>query len=155
MKHLSKEGITPLMIGFLLVSFAVAVGVVIMNLGSAQVEEAAECAVDIGLQFSVIGGVEEVCYDAAKKIFSFSVENGVNINVNGIVVNIIGTQKAESFELNEAKMGKAAVYLGRVPYDTAASGEIRQVKISPKIIPYDREEVCLEQAIVVEKVKPC
>lgn len=155
MQPLSKEGITPLMIGFLLVSFAVAVAVVVMNLGSAEVEEEAECAVDIGLQFSVIGGTEEVCYDAAKKIFSFSVENGVNINVNGIVVNIIGTQKAESFELNEAKMGKAAVYLGRVPYDTAASGEIRQVKISPKIIPYDQEEVCLEQAIVVESVKPC
>ena len=155
MRYLTKEGITPLMIGFLLVSFAVAVGVVIMNLGSAEVEEQAECAADIGMQFSVIGGTEEVCYDSAKKIFSFSVENGVNININGLVVNIIGTNKAESFELNEAKMGKAAVYLGRVPYDTAASGEIRQVKISQKIIPYDREEVCLEQAIVVEKVKPC
>lgn len=155
MQLLTKEGITPLMIGFLLVSFAVAVGVVVMNLGSAEVEEQAECAVDIGLQFSIISGEEQVCYDATKKIFSFSVENGVNINVNGIVVNIIGTQKAESFELSEAKMGKAAVYLGRVPYDTAASGEIRQVKISPKIIPYDQEEVCLDQAIVVESVKPC
>ncbi|MEK6939836.1 MAG: hypothetical protein AABX31_03850 [Nanoarchaeota archaeon] len=151
----SKEGITPLMIGFLLVSFAVAVSVVVMNLGSAEVEEAAECAVDVGLRFSKIGGEEQVCYDAAKKIFSFSVENGVNINVNGIVVNIIGTQKAESFELNDAKMGKAAVYLGRVPYDTAASGEIRQVKISPKIIPYDTEEICIEQAFVVENVKAC
>lgn len=155
MGHLSKEGITPLMIGFLLVSFAVAVGVVVMNLGSAQVEEGAECAVNIGLRFSEISGEEQVCYDAAKKIFSFSVENGVNINVNGIVVNIIGTKKAESFELNEAKMGKAAVYLGRVPYDTAASGEIRQVKISPKIVPYDQEQVCIDQAIVVESVKPC
>ena len=143
------------MIGFLLVSFAVAVGVVVMNLGSAQVEEEAECAVDIGLRFSAIGGEEQVCYDAAKKIFSFSVENGVNINVNGIVVNIIGTQKAESFELNDAKMGKAAVYLGRVPYDPAVSGEIRQVKISPKIIPYDQEEVCIDQAFVIESVKPC
>ncbi len=155
MQPISKEGITPLMIGFLLVSFAVAVGVVVINLGSAEVEEAAECAVDIGLRFSKIGGEEQVCYDAAKKIFSFSVENGVNINVNGIVVNIIGTQKAESFELNDAKMGKAAVYLGRVPYDTAASGEIRQVKISPKIIPYDKEEVCIDQAFVVESVKAC
>ena len=155
MKYLGKEGITPLMIAFLLVSFAVAVGVVVLNLGSAQVESSATCSVNIGLRFSQISGEEQVCYDAAKKIFSFSVENGVNINVNGIVVNIIGTQKAESFELNEAKMGKAAVYLGRVPYDTAASGEIRQVKISPKIVPVDQEQVCIDQAIVVEKVKPC
>lgn len=151
MQYLSKEGITPLMIGFLLVSFAVAVAVVILNLGTAQVEEEAECAVDIGLRFSQISGEEQACYDAAKKIFSFSVENGINIDVNGIVVNIIGTEKAESFELNEASMGKAAVYLGRVPFD----GQIRQVKISPKIIPYDQEEVCIDQAIVIESVKAC
>ena len=143
------------MISFLLVSFAVAVAVVVMNLGRAEAEAAAECAVEVGLRFSAIGGEEQVCYDAAKKIFSFSVENGVNINVEGIVVNIIGTQQAESFELNDAKMGKAAVYLGRVPYDTAVSGEIRQVKISPKIIPYDLEEVCIDQAFVIESVKPC
>lgn len=155
MQPLSREGITPLMIGFLCVSFAVAVGVVVMNLGRAEVEAAAECGIEIGLRFSEIGGEEQVCYDAAKKIFSFTVENGININVNGIVVNIIGTQKAESFELNDAKMGKAAVYLGRVPYDSAASGEIRQVKISPKIIPYDQEEICIDQAFVVEDVKPC
>ena len=151
----TNKGITPLMISFLLVSFAVAVAVVVMNLGRAEAEAAAECAVEVGLRFSAIGGEEQVCYDAAKKIFSFSVENGVNINVEGIVVNIIGTQQADSFELNDAKMGKAAVYLGRVPYDTAVSGEIRQVKISPKIIPYDLEEVCIDQAFVIESVKPC
>ena len=155
MPLLTKEGITPLMIGFLLVSLAVAVGVVVMNLGSAQVEEEAECAIEIGLRLSKIGGKEQICYDAKKKVFSFSVENGVNTNVNGLVVNIIGDKKAESFELNEAKMGKAAVYLGRVPYNKAVSGEIQQVKISPKIIPFDQEEVCIEQAIVAEEVKPC
>ena len=39
---MNKKAITPLMIAFLLVSFAVAVGVVVMNLGQAQVEEAAQ-----------------------------------------------------------------------------------------------------------------
>ena len=155
MQYLNKEAITPLMIAFLLISFAVAVGVVIMNLGSAEVEDKAECAIEIGLRFSEINGEEQVCYDADKKIFAFTVENGVNINVEGLVVNIIGTEKAETFELNEAKMGKAAVYLGRVPFDTVSSGEIRQVKISSKIIPYDQEEVCIEQAILVESVKAC
>lgn len=155
MYPLTRKAITPIMISFLLVSFAVAVGVVVMNLGSAEVEDSAECSVEIGLRFAAIGGEEQVCYDVAKKIFSFSIENGININVNGIIVNIIGTQQAESFELNDAKMGKAAVYLGRIPYDTAVSGEIRQVKISPKIIPYDQEEVCIDQAFVIESVRPC
>lgn len=148
---MQKEGITPLMITLLLVSFAVAVGVVVMNLGSAEVEEVAECAMDIEMRFSQIAGEEQVCYDAAQKVFSFTVENGVNIDVQGIVVNVIGTESAETFELNEATIGRAGVYLGRVPF----SGEIRQVKISPKIVPYDEEIVCQEQAVIVESVKPC
>ncbi|MEK6899603.1 MAG: hypothetical protein AABX05_00620 [Nanoarchaeota archaeon] len=151
----NKKGITPLMIITLLLSFAVAVSVVVMNLGSAQVEETAECTVSTDLSFSKISGQEQVCYDASQKIFSFTVENGVNINIDGLVVNIIGTQKAESFNLDEAKMVKAGVYLGRVPFDTAVSGEIRQVKISPKMVPYDQEQVCQEQAIVLESVNPC
>jgi|SRR3989344_5201647 len=155
MRYLSKEGITPLMVTFLLISFAVAVGVVIMNLGSAEVEKEAACVADVGLRFSKISGEEQVCYDTAKKIFSFSVENGINIDVSGIVVNIIGTEKAESFELDDARMGKAGVYLGRVPYDTIVAGQIRQVKISPKITPYDQEEICIDQAFVIESVKPC
>lgn len=150
-----KKAITPLMITLLLVSFAVAVGTVVMNLGSAQVEAGAECPVNIGLKFSVIGGAEQVCYDAAKKDFSFTLENGANTPVNGLIVNVIGKNKAESAELNTAQIGKAGVYLGHVTYDSSVSGEIRQLKISPKIKPFDAELVCTEQAIVLENVKAC
>ena len=154
-KNWGKKAVTPLMITFLLISFAVAVGVVVMNFGSAQVEAGAECAVDIGLKFSIISGAEQVCYDAAKKDFSFTLENGANTAVSGLVVNVIGKTKAESAELNEAKISKAGVYLGHITYDSSVSGEIRQLKISPKITHFDTELVCTEQAIVLEKVKAC
>ena len=152
---LNKRGITPLMGGMLLVSFAVAVCVVVMNLGSAQVEEAAQCPIDIGLRFANIGGKDQICYNAAKKEISFTLENGVNINVDGLIVNIIGTQQAPSFELNDAKIGKAGTHLGKVSYDTTVSGDIRQVKISPKVVLYDAEQICVEQALVSESIGPC
>lgn len=154
-KIFSKKGVTPLMIGLLLVSFAVAVGVVVMNLGRAQVEEEAECPINIGLTFSVVEETDQVCYDAGKKDLSFTVENGVNIKVEGLVVNIIGSTKAETFELNNAKITKAGVYLGHVNYDRSVSGEIKQVKITPKIILYDAEHVCPEKALVAEKIRLC
>lgn len=143
------------MISLLLISFAVAIGVVIMNFGRAQVESEAECPINIGLKLSVISGNEEICYNSEQKELSFAVENGINIDVVGLVVNVIGTQKAETSELNEAKMGKAGVYMGKVKYDQSAGGDIRQVKISPKVILYDNEEVCAEKALVVEKVRAC
>lgn len=154
-KPWGREGVTPLMVTMLLLSLAVAVGVVIMNFGRAQVEENAQCAIDIGLHLASIGGQEQLCYDAAKKALSFTVENGLNIKVDGLIVNVIGTDKAETVEVNDAKMGKAGTYVGKVAFDSAAGGQIRQVKITPKVVLYDEEQICGEQAIVVENVGNC
>ncbi len=154
-KRNRKKGITPLMATLLLISFAVAVGVVVMNLGSAQVEESAQCPINIGLKLSNIGGEDQLCYDAGSKSLKFTLENGVNIKVEGLIVNIIGTEKAESYELNDAKVGKAGTYMGKAGYDSGVAGEIRQLKISPKVVLYDTEQICSEQALVAEKVRNC
>jgi len=119
------------------------------------VEENAQCAIDIGLHLASIGGQEQLCYSAGKKVLSFTVENGLNIKVDGLIVNVIGGEKAETVELNDAKMTKAGTYVGKVSFDSAAGGEIRQVKITPKVVLYDEEQICSEQAIVVESVGGC
>ncbi|MBT4935511.1 hypothetical protein HOL21_03095 [Candidatus Woesearchaeota archaeon] len=152
---MNKRGISPIIATLLLISFAVALGVVIMSFGRAQVELEAQCPINVGLKLAVVGGVEEVCYNAAKKDFSFTIENGVNIKVEGLIVNIIGTQKAETFELNDAKIAKAGTYIGHVTYNSAISGTIRQVKISPKVVMYDEEQICIEKALILESVKGC
>lgn len=137
----------------LLVSLAVAVGVVVMNLGRAQVEEAAECAIDVGLRFVYIGDEEQFCFSGKELIFT--VENGINTNVEGVIVNVIGSERAETFEINEAKMGKAGTYVGKVGFDISAGGEIRQVKLTPKIMALEEELICPEQALVREEIKRC
>lgn len=151
----NKRALTPLMITFLLVSFAVAVGVVVINLGRAEVEEKAECTLEIGLKLSEVGGEEQFCLDRAKEQLFFTVENGVNIKVEGLVMNVIGTKKAESYELGEAKMEKAGVFLKYVPYSLEEMGEIKQVKVIPKVNLFDKELICQEQGLVVEKVRDC
>jgi len=153
--YLRKKGITPLMATFLLISFAVAVGVVIMNFGRAQVEQQAECAIDINLKFSKISNQDQICYDASKKDIAFTVENGINIKVEGLILNTIGSQKADSLELNDAKIGKAGVYLGHMKYDKAVSGDMKQLKITPKVTMYDQEQICTEKALVVENLRAC
>ena len=150
---MDKRGIAPLVATLLLISFAVALGVVIMNFGRAQVELEAQCAIDVGMKLAVIGGGEDICSDG--KEIRFTMENGVNINVEGLLISIIGTQKAETFEINDAKMGKAGSYIGKVQYDVSASGDVRQIKISPKVLLYDEEQICIEKAVIVEGVKGC
>jgi flagellin-like protein len=152
---MNKRGIAPLVATLLLISFAVSLGVVIMNFGRAQVELEAQCAIDVGLRLAEIGGMEDICFDQAKNEIRFTIENGININVEGLIVNIIGTEKAETFELNNAKMGKAGNYLGKIKYNKANSGEVRQIKISPKVILYDEEQICIEKALIIEKINNC
>jgi flagellin-like protein len=152
---MNKRGISPIIATLLLISFAVAIGVVIMNFGRAQVELEAQCAIDAGMKLANIGGEKEICYDAGSKTVKFTIENGVNIKVEGLIFNVIGTEKAETYELNNAQMGKAGNYLGSVSYDSSVSGEIRQIKISPKVILFDEEQICVEKALIVESVKKC
>jgi flagellin-like protein len=152
---MNKRGISPLIATLLLIGFAVALGVVIMSFGRAQVELEAQCAIDVGLKFSSIGGKQQFCLDKAKNQLKFTIENGVNIKVTGLVVNVIGTETADTFQLNDAKMVKAGTYLGKVPYASSIGGVIRQVKITPKVVLQDIEEVCSEKALISESVPPC
>ena len=150
----NKKAVTPLMISLLLVSFAIAVGVVIMNLGQAQVEEGAVCPITLDMKFAMISGTEHICYDAAKKEIVFTVENGLNAPIEGILVNVIGAQNAANIEL-EAKMSFAGAYVGHVPFDTMVNGEIRQIKISPATLLKGERQLCPEQALMMEQVVPC
>jgi len=152
---MDKRGISPIIATLLLISFAVAIGIVVMNFGRAQVELEAECAIDIGFKFSNIGGKQQICYNPARKDIAFTIENGVNININGLIVNVIGTEKAETFELNNAKIGKAGIYVGHLRYDNLVSGQIRQIKISPKVILFDAEQICVEKALIIEQIRNC
>lgn len=144
-----------MMAAFVLISFAIAVGVVVMNLGRAEVEDSAQCPIDIGLKFSEIAGKEQFCYDTAKKEVYFILENGINVKVEGLVVNIIGKEKSDSFEQNEAKLGKAGTYVVHQPYDRAVNGEVLQVKVVPKVVLYDEEQICTEQTLVKEGIGNC
>lgn len=155
MKKDLKKAITTIMASLLLISFAVAVGVVVMNLGKAQVEDTAQCPIEVGLKFSNIGGKEQLCYDAAKKQIYFTIENGANIKVEGIIVSVVGTEKAETTELNDAQIIKAGTYLGKINFDITVGGQIRQIKITPKVVLYDVEQICTEKSLVSETIGNC
>jgi len=146
---------SPLVATLLLISFAVALGIVIMNFGRAQVDLEATCPVEIGLEFSEVAGERELCIDLEKNDIYFAIENGVNIEVEKVIVNVIGSKRAESYDLDDAQMGRAGNYLTHIGYNEELSGEIRQMKVIPVIVPHDQEEICSEQALVTEELREC
>ena len=96
-----------------------------------------------------------MCYDSSTKQFRFTIENGANVNVNSLQVNVIGADGAQTVELTEAKLAKAGNYFAKITYDEAVNGPLKQVKIIPKVVLYDEEQVCVEQALVVEEFGRC
>ena len=150
-----KRGMAPLVATLLLISFAVALGVVIMNFGRAQVDLESHCTIDINLEFSEIAGEREVCFDSEKNDLYFVIENGINIDVGKLKVNIIGEKRAESYDLEEAQILKAGTYLTHLGYNEELSGGIKQLKIIPVIDMFEEEEICSEKALVIEDIKAC
>ncbi len=154
-KTWNKKALTPIIATILLISFAAATSVVVMNLGSAQVEEEAECPVEVGLSFAQIKDADHICFDAAKKELAFTIKNGKNSKVEGLLVNIIGEDGSQSEELAEVVVPKAGTYRGKIAYDLEANGAVVQVEIVPTIVPYDEPQICTEQALIVEEVGEC
>ena len=152
---MNNRGVSPVVATLLLISFAVALGIGIMTLGRAQVEQEAQCAIDVNLKLATINDSSQICYNSEEKIIQFTIENGDNIKVQGLVVNVIGTEKAETFEINDAVIEKTGSYVGIIPYDNEVAGEIRQIKITPGVNLFDEELICTEKSLTLEEIELC
>ena len=148
-----KKAITALMAVFILASFAAAVTSVVTNLASAQVEEDAQCPLDIEVHFARMP--LPACYDTQTKQVVFTIENGITIDMEGAIINIIGLNKALSIESSEVFLPKTGSYTGRIDYDSRDAGVIRALKITPKVKINENEIICLEQALTIGNVPPC
>lgn len=152
---MNKKGVSPLLATFMLIIVAIGLGVVVMNFGRAQIEVAAQCAVNIGLQVVQLNDKPQVCFDRAKSQLFFIVENGRQIPVESIKLRIIGEKQVLNEPVAESSIERLGTLLKNYPYDLAAYGEIRQVRFTPEVTLYDEKIVCTEQAIAVEDIRDC
>lgn len=155
---MNKKGVSPLVATVLLLVFAIGLGVIVMNWGRAQVEAASKCAVDTGLSIVELNNIPEMCYSGAGEngMIHFIVENGVNIDIEGIQIRVIGTKKVFNLDIPD-NIQTGYSLLKDIPYSFTEFGEIRQIKLSPKVILYPGEDpiLCPEQALVLENVRSC
>ena len=156
---MNKKAISPLLSTILLIVLAVGIGLVVMNWGRAQLETGAKCAIDSGMKFVELNNKPQICYMGSgdSGYVSFIVENGANVKIKSIQVRIIGSKKIYSTELKDSSIRKGDALMKRVPYNFNLFGQIRQVKLTPKISFYsgDSAILCTEQALKIEKISEC
>ena len=151
----SKRGLSPLLATAMLIVVAIGLGVIVMNFGRAQIEIAAQCAVDIGLKLTELNGQQQICLDRQQNQFFFIVENGQQIQVEKLHLRAIGEKEVLSQDIEYSKIEKLGTILKYIPYDVAQFGEVRQLRLIPTVTLYGEEITCPEQAIVSEVVRDC
>jgi len=90
-----------------------------MNFGRAQIEVAAQCGVDIGLETVVIEELEQVCYSPEENNLFFIVENGPNTRVHQLRIRAIGEQSVLTEDIESSSIAKSDAFIFNQDYDYA------------------------------------
>lgn len=155
----SKKAVSPLIATVLLLFVAIIMGILVMNWGRAQLEEASECTIDVGMSFVELNKQAQVCYagSGSNGAVTFIIENGIAAEVSSLQLRIIGTKNVYTTDLPESHLDKAFSLMRTVPYDFNLFGDIRQIRLVPKIRLFPEQDplLCVEQAVVIEQINPC
>lgn len=160
----SRKGITPLVATVLLVAFSIGLGAIVMSWGEDYIEEKAEfvqgtaeikSACDMAnINVIKIGGQPQACIkDGNIRIW---IDNGPEVDLTNIHARIAGTTGigvVDNILFNPLERGNAAQAL--IPYEQDKVGEVRQVKLTPKIWTGQKMALCSQAAIKVENFTPC
>jgi flagellin-like protein len=158
---MNKKGISPLVATILLIAFAIALGLVVMNWGKSYIEEKAEFTAgpsDVSgcglVELSVIqvSGRDKICYNPNDNSIEVFLENGPDATITDLQVRIVGSQGIRTLEsvLDKAlDQGVSAQVRFNYP---SGLGDVQQVKLTPVI---GGDAVCSKQAVVSENLIQC
>jgi flagellin-like protein len=161
---MNKKALSPLVATILLIAFAIALGVVVMNWGKAYIEEKAEftagprgsaaCGV-MDLSAIKVGGNDRVCYDPADNSITAFLENGPDVRIDDISVRVVGSGGIEEIETtlgDPLEKGGSAKIKFNYP---ANVGAVQQVKFTPIVISEGERIPCTGEAAVSESISKC
>ncbi|MBW2966354.1 hypothetical protein KY342_04590 [Candidatus Woesearchaeota archaeon] len=155
----SRKAISPLLATILLVVLATSLGVIAMSWGRAQLEDASYCPITIGLKIIELNQQPQICHAGSGEngVITFIVENGPNVDVSSLNFRVIGSKDVYTVELIRSSIKKGYPLLKNVPYNYDLFGDIRQIKITPRIVLFPGENpiLCPKQALIVEDIKEC
>jgi len=157
---LNKRGVSPLIATVLLISFAVALGSVVLNWGR---------NLDISKPGDVCGGVSikmrsinnaDVCYSGSGQegYINFIIDNNGNRDIDGLGIWISGDKGTFLLDFNDFSIkagGLLDVMDQSVKYDFDAYGNIKNIQFFPKIKTADALEICARNSIKAESLKAC
>ena len=157
---ISKKGVSPLIATILLISFAVALGSVVMNWGlNLNLGKAEDKCNNVEIKIRNID-VSEACYGGfgSSGYINFILDNTGTTDISGLAIWIIGEKGTRLFDLDKILIKKNSLYDKKdkeVTYDFGTYGNIRQVQFIPKIKSEQTIDICPKNAVKAEKIGVC
>ncbi|MBS3102290.1 hypothetical protein J4458_02485 [Candidatus Woesearchaeota archaeon] len=154
-----KKGMSPLIATLLLISVAVSIGTTIMSFGSAFYEErrmltGAELSCRyLELELNEINKIPQFCFDKASANVDFTVTNKANIDIESLVVWLVGN---EVYVVNVTEPIAAGYPLRKkIVYDPNVYGALKQAQLIPKIKQEEGQAACSSKKLVIESIREC
>ena len=155
---MNKKGVSPLISTVILIIMAMGIGVLVMNWGRAQIEANAKCTLDTEWSIVELNNVPQICFSGTETGFvKFLVENGPNTNIEAIQLTAIGSKSPYNTLLLDSGIEKGFTLQKVVPYDFNTFGDIKKIKLIPRIVIFanDPPLLCPEQSLTIENIPEC
>jgi flagellin-like protein len=154
-----KKGVSPLIATVLLISFAVALGAVVMNWGRNIniISPDDKCA---GIDIEVRKTNYEVCFSGSGSdaFINFIIDNTGSVDISGLGIWIVGTRGTDFHNLDSLRIRQGElldIKDNSVSYDFNKYGNIKHVQFIPKILVENSLDICPKNAIKAENIDVC
>jgi len=142
----SRRGVSPLIATVLLIAFAVALGAVVMQVGSSLV--GSDCGAEV--QLSVTG---TPCYSPSG--VKLSLKNSGSTPLDGFSVWIYGSKEGIKTKSLDEMINAGSSVNAEIDYDSDTFGTVKSVEVIPKIKKDNEYISCDAAKIQLSQVSRC
>ena len=159
-RFFNKRGVSPLIATVLLISFAVALGSVVLNWGrNLDISKPNDKCAGVSLKIRNIGNAQ-ACYSisGSDAYINFIIDNNGNKDIDGLGIWITGEKGTKLLDLNELSINKGElldIKDNSVKYDFSTYGPIKHIQFIPKVKFDDSIDICTRNSVKADEIGIC
>ena len=156
----NKRGVSPLIATVLLISFAVALGSVVLNWGrNLEIAKPGDICAGVSIKIRSVNNAE-VCYGGSDKntYLQFVLDNDGSADIGGLGIWVTGDKGTKLLDFNELSIQKGELLDIKdksITYDSSTYGAIKNIQFFPKVMGPDALEICSRNSVKASKIKAC
>ncbi|MAE13899.1 hypothetical protein CMO92_05005 [Candidatus Woesearchaeota archaeon] len=149
---MNRKGLSPLIATILLISFAVALGAMIVNWSADFESHVSECD-SMNFQLQDVKGVKAICFNEESGNLKFVLENSGEVDISSVLFRTVDfTYDVYEMDVPSSKIEVGGILSSEILYEDVEQPDITLIPL----VEHDGDErLCPDHAIHVERVLRC